>query len=456
MVNITYFFLINYTFDNEFFKKMNLQFLEFYDGIRKNVIQILNKKLNMIIGNYDFINVTNEINFGENKQIFKNIKESKIILVNQIEQYFIIGFKKTIILIEQSTLNYLKNLLLFKEELKIIFLSNSKETFESFIQIPYTESIFDFFLISKTIEEEFEIINGPKKDWIYKIWQVIRPCISNYLLKQCYIKSKKDRLKELLIDTENQQKNEIKTLEIKKDDYVFISTIGVGSVFQVDLIYLIEEDIFIARKWPLVNDIKNQSLFQREKDNYCQNINFPLLPKFYGIVKDEYKSLAIEYIAGKTLNYIFYDDQLLLNDDEKITIIFELLLIIEYLHQSGFCFRDLKPNNVIINENKAVVLIDFDRMLKSNEEFRMEHTVDFSSDFAAPEINEGKNTEKCDIYSLGMMIYYIMTSKMPTKENREKYQISEQYQKIKEIYEICISDDPEKRPTAIQTTFDFI
>lgn len=53
--------------------------------------------------------------------------------------------------------------------------------------------------------------------------------------------------------------------------------------------------------------------------------------------------MIVQFINGKTLDNI---DQLELSFKQKITIIFELIMIVNYLHKNGFIYRDLKPNNI--------------------------------------------------------------------------------------------------------------
>ena len=157
----------------------------------------------------------------------------------------------------------------------------------------------------------------------------------------------------------------------------------------------------------IFNDIEWKKLFEREKRNY-EIIHHPLIPKFYGIGKiNKEVCLFIEYIKGRSLYEI---KEMKLNKEEKIIIIYELLKVIEYLHQNEFIYRDLKPDNFIIDGNKTLVLIDFDRMLNKDE---MQKTQNFFSIYIAPEIYDKSKrySYEVDIYSLGLIVYFIIMEK---------------------------------------------
>ncbi|KAK8871640.1 hypothetical protein M9Y10_007377 [Tritrichomonas musculus] len=102
-----------------------------------------------------------------------------------------------------------------------------------------------------------------------------------------------------------------------------------------------------------------------------------------------------------------------MKDEEKIAIIFDLLCIFSYLKSKEYIYRDLKPNNIIFDKNKQIVLIDFDSMInydRRNEIDKSKFTTDFSSVFVAPEINRtesGIPSYQSDVYSLGQMISFI-------------------------------------------------
>ena len=77
---------------------------------------------------------------------------------------------------------------------------------------------------------------------------------------------------------------------------------------------------------------------------------------------------------------------------EKFEVLYQLFSIIEYFHKKNLVYRDLRPNNIIIDINKTLVLLDFDRLINnSNHE---DHTNNLTSLFIAPEISLGLSTKK--------------------------------------------------------------
>lgn len=116
------------------------------------------------------------------------------------------------------------------------------------------------------------------------------------------------------------------------------------------------------------------------------SIHHPFLVKFYGTLSNnDNKSLLIEFINGDTLKSI---QKIKYNEMQKIKIILSILIVIQYLHFQNFIYRDLKPNNLMIDKNGDLVLIDFDRMIKNiKENTGFQSTHDFGHLYASPELN---------------------------------------------------------------------
>lgn len=132
--------------------------------------------------------------------------------------------------------------------------------------------------------------------------------------------------------------------------------------------------------------------YDREYDFYS-NIHHPLIPRFYGKmnIEDKY-GLIIEYINGKKLNEI---DCRKLTDEDRFYITMQLMITVEYIHLNKFICRDLKPDNLIVDKNKNLILIDFDQSINLKKvDKNLTPTIDFSTIYASPELKENQKNAK--------------------------------------------------------------
>lgn len=197
-----------------------------------------------------------------------------------------------------------------------------------------------------------------------------------------------------------------------------------------------DEQLYVIKK-PYGSDEDIKKKPHREIYNY-QRIKHPFIPKYYGATNKGYP--VIEFINGKTLVQI---KVLKLSESEKIKMIVELLNVFEYLQENNFVYRDLKPDNVMLDENKTIVLIDFDRMIKISDITNdKECTIDFYSEFVAPEVNSRKISFKNDIYSIGKMILFILDF-----DDDNSTGLSDEYIGLYLLAQKMIDENPENRPS---------
>ena len=197
-------------------------------------------------------------------------------------------------------------------------------------------------------------------------------------------------------------------------------------------------------KSPFNSDCESIELIERERSNYL-NIRFPFIVKYFGYIEQgNIKCLLLEFVEGKTLkNYDTYQ----LSYREKCNVIFELILTVQYIHSFGYICRDMHLENIIINENKDAVLIDFDRVIKIEEQ----KTKDFAL-IDLPELELDENlTYKSDICLLGYVSYYILIGEKPRpiKQHELIYDLNDFPKKFlneKLLFESCFYKNPEKRP----------
>uniref|UniRef100_A0A5B7AJW5 non-specific serine/threonine protein kinase n=1 Tax=Davidia involucrata TaxID=16924 RepID=A0A5B7AJW5_DAVIN len=92
----------------------------------------------------------------------------------------------------------------------------------------------------------------------------------------------------------------------------------------------------------------------------------PLLPRLRGVLAtDKIVGYAIDYCPGRDLNSLRKrQTEKMFSDDIIRFYAAELILALEYLHGLGIVYRDLKPENVMIQENGHLMLVDFDLSTK--------------------------------------------------------------------------------------------
>ena len=100
---------------------------------------------------------------------------------------------------------------------------------------------------------------------------------------------------------------------------------------------------------------------------------------------------------------------------ESIEITLDICKALKHAHDRGIIHRDLKPANLLINEQGTVKLTDFGiARLFGTQHLTADHSVIGTTDYMAPEQAEGQQpTVRSDLYSLGSVIYALLTGKPP-------------------------------------------
>ncbi|KAL6211001.1 hypothetical protein ACLB2K_016230 [Fragaria x ananassa] len=97
-----------------------------------------------------------------------------------------------------------------------------------------------------------------------------------------------------------------------------------------------------------------------------RRFDHPLLPKLHGVLHTEkLVGYAIDYCPGRDLNSLRKrQTERMFSDDVIKFYAAELVLALEYLHGLGVVYRDLKPENVMTQQNGHIMLVDFDLSTK--------------------------------------------------------------------------------------------
>lgn len=139
--------------------------------------------------------------------------------------------------------------------------------------------------------------------------------------------------------------------------------------------------------------------------------------------------LVMERIYGKSLReYIEDNEQYPQRETADM-----LISIVEQIHKAGVIHCDIKPSNIILDESGKVVLIDFGSACKKNR--KSENIAFVSRGYSAPELfHDEEVDEKTDIYSIGAVLYYMLTGyQLPDPDD---YEEEEELTAISEFREI--------------------
>jgi serine/threonine protein kinase len=131
--------------------------------------------------------------------------------------------------------------------------------------------------------------------------------------------------------------------------------------------------------------------------------------------------LVIEYLDGRNLLDLYREKPA----DEQTTRDYAetILRILEYLHGSpNIIHRDINPKNIMTDSNKGLVLIDFGAakqgyiQILANPEEGGSYTLIGTQGYSAPEqFTTGETTPGSDIYGVGATLFYLLTSKKPSR-----------------------------------------
>jgi serine/threonine-protein kinase len=122
----------------------------------------------------------------------------------------------------------------------------------------------------------------------------------------------------------------------------------------------------------------------------------------------------MEYVEGMTLKE-FIKDYSPIAINESIFIMKQILLAITHAHEHGIVHRDIKPQNILINESERVKVTDFGIALAvSGATITYTHSIMGSAHYLSPEqARGGKATVKSDIYAIGIVMFELLTGKLP-------------------------------------------
>ena len=203
------------------------------------------------------------------------------------------------------------------------------------------------------------------------------------------------------------------------DRYEIVKSIGEGGMANV---YLANDTILDRKvaikvlRGDLSQDDKFIRRFQREALS-VSNLSHPNIVEVYDVGEEDGNHyIVMEYIEGKTLKQLLKKRESL-TLTEVIDIMTQLTDGIAHAHESYIIHRDIKPQNIMIEDDGRIKITDFGIAMALNAtQLTQTNSVMGSVHYLPPEQANGKSaTVKSDIYSLGIMMYELLTGNVPFK-----------------------------------------
>lgn len=187
--------------------------------------------------------------------------------------------------------------------------------------------------------------------------------------------------------------------------------------FPTDLVLrdLDKKTVYYRKPTVKTNFAKYQEIFLNEALILKGNCNRGIVGYIDHFTENGTAYIILDYCSGKTLEAYISEEK-----DVRIShflkhIFLPILQTVEEIHRRGVIHRDIKPNNIMIDENGSPVLIDFGCAVPINasEKKHIFVTPGFSPlEFYSERSQQGKYS---DIYSLAATLYYYLCGKAPSE-----------------------------------------
>ena len=199
--------------------------------------------------------------------------------------------------------------------------------------------------------------------------------------------------------------------------YEIHELIGVGGMANVYRCTDTVDDREVAIKILKDEYLNNEEFIRRFKNESkaIAMLSHPNIVKVYDVsFGDMIQYIVMEYIDGITLKE-YIDQQGIIEWKDVIHLTTQILKALQHAHECGIVHRDIKPQNIMLLQDGTIKVTDFGIARFSDKSTRtMTEQAIGSVHYIAPEQARGDATDgKTDIYSVGVMLYEMLTGKLP-------------------------------------------
>jgi eukaryotic-like serine/threonine-protein kinase len=144
-------------------------------------------------------------------------------------------------------------------------------------------------------------------------------------------------------------------------------------------------------------------------------LQHPHICEIYDAVAEEkLHYIVMEYVDGGTLEKFCRPDNLL-PVDRIVEIVFKCTRALEFAHKQGVTHRDIKPANILHTGDTEVKITDFGAALIASGDTTQVSAVGSPAYMSPEQVKEHSLDHQTDIYSMGVVMYHLLTGRLPFK-----------------------------------------
>jgi serine/threonine protein kinase len=219
------------------------------------------------------------------------------------------------------------------------------------------------------------------------------------------------------------EKNSELTPGQRLGDYNIVSLLGEGGMGEVYLAMDTKLQRHVAIKI-VKHGLGSPKVLHdlRKEERILAGLNHPNIARLYGaeVTPAGLPYFVMEYVEGRRLDQYCCEQELAIPD--RLAIFRKICAAITYAHQNLIIHRDIKPANIRVTVDGEPKLLDFGiaKLLDPETSTAGESTMTFAAvmtpEYASPEQIRAENiTTASDVYSLGVVLYELLTGQRPYK-----------------------------------------